>query len=91
MVDLVELSEAKAYIRVTHNSEDSMIGGLITAASDAVAELADTWDGEGDAPERLKLAALMLVADWYDNREASRDNVPPSVSWLAHPYRTLEA
>lgn len=95
MADLVTLSEAKDFLRVDGTADDATLAILIAAASEAVTGLADTWDGTGETPERLRLAALMLVADWFANREAVTigsiaNTVPHGVQWLASPYRNLE-
>lgn len=68
MTDLVTLAEAKAYLHVDGSAEDGTIALLIAAASDAVGELADLWDGTGDVPDRLKLAVLARVAVTFDSR-----------------------
>lgn len=96
MSDLVTLPEAKEYIRVTHDDEDRLIESLVAAASEAIREVADRWVDTGETPERLRLAALMLVADWYDLRGASSEGkpvtpLPHGVSWLVAPFRRLEA
>lgn len=72
MTDLVTLTEAKAFLRVSGSDEDDIIALLITAASDAVITIADDWDGTGDVPARLKLAVLTRVAIVFDNRESVR-------------------
>lgn len=94
MTDLVTLTDAKDFLRVDGTADDGTLAMLITAASEAVSELADAWDGTGETPERLRLAALMLVADWFANREAvTVGNIvtpmPHGVQWLAQPYRSL--
>lgn len=94
MADLVSLAEAKDFLRVDGTDDDGTLAVLIAAANEGVTELADAWDGEGDVPERLRLAALMLVADWFENREAvnvgtSVVPMPHGVRWLTQPYRSL--
>ena len=42
---------------------------LISAASDAVLTIADSWDGVGDVPDRIKLAVLSRIAIAYDHRD----------------------
>lgn len=94
MLDLVTLTETKDYLRVDGSSDDATLATLIAAASDAVATLANGWEPTSPAPDRLKLATLMLVADWFANREAimvgtTAAPVPYGVQWLANDYRTL--
>lgn len=88
MADLVTLSEAKAYLRVNHSDDDTTVALLIAAASDAVRDVATDWDGEGDVPDRLKVAVLSRVAITYDERT----RVEPGAGELGMltPLRTLE-
>lgn len=88
MADLVTLSEAKEYIRVESEDDDGTITTLIEAASDAVADYADAWDGTGDVPARIKLAVLARVAAAYDNRETLSE--AKGEHTLVLPYRTLD-
>ncbi len=88
MADLVTLSEAKAYLHVDHNDDDTTIALLISAASDAVRDVATEWDGEGTVPDRLKVAVLSRVAITFDQR----GSVEPGAGELGMltPLRTLE-
>lgn len=72
MTEIVTLAETKAYLHVDSSAEDATIGMLIAAATEAVLEVADAWDGEGDVPNRLKLAVLARVATTFDNRASVR-------------------
>ena len=45
--------------------------------------------GRADAPAPLKVAAMMLVADWYKNREGAGVNVPHAVNALIAPWRMV--
>lgn len=70
MADIVSLEEAKEHIRVRSHDEDALIALYISAASDAVRDLATGWDGEEPAPARLKLAVLTRVSVMFENRES---------------------
>lgn len=88
MPDLVTLAEAKQYARIDGDQDDALLATLIEAASDAVADYADAWDGTGDVPARIKLAVLARVAAAYDNRETLTE--PKGEHTLVLPYRTLD-
>jgi hypothetical protein len=94
MADLIALSDTKDYLRVDGTADDATLATLIAAASEAVTGLANGWDPTDPVPERLKLATLMLVADWFTNREAvtvgtTAAPAPYGVQWLAHDYRKM--
>jgi uncharacterized phage protein (predicted DNA packaging) len=85
---LVTREEAKLFLRLDSNDEDDTVDLLIASASDAVRDVATDWDGEGDVPDRLKLAVLSRVQITFDNRgsvEASTGELP-----MLTPLRTLE-
>jgi hypothetical protein len=88
MTDLVTLEEAKGWLRVDGTADDTTIALLIAAASEAVAETADAWDGEGDVPDRLKLAVLARVAVAFDNR--GKVDPGEGEDRLVQPFRTLD-
>lgn len=88
MPDLVTLSEAKEYARVIGDEDDGVLATLIAAASDAVADYADAWDGTGDVPARIKLAVLARVAAAYDERETISEAKGERNFVL--PYRALD-
>lgn len=88
MTDLVTLTEAKAFLRVSGSDEDDTIAILITAASDAVADIADDWDGTGTVPARLKMAVLTRIAVTFDQRDSLRPG--DGEDRLIGPYRALD-
>ena len=68
MTEIVTLAEAKSYLRVDHTDEHGVIATLISAATEAVLEVADAWDAETPVPGRIKLAVLARVAESFDKR-----------------------
>lgn len=88
MTDIVTLTEAKQFLRVTHDGDDAIIALMIAAASDAVGEYADAYVAIGEAPPRLKLAVLARVAASYDNREQVPE--PKGERALIQPMRVLD-
>ncbi|CDO38296.1 head-tail connector protein [Novosphingobium sp. KN65.2] len=88
MTDLVSLTEAKAWLRVSGSDEDDTISLLIGAASEAVLETADGWDGTGTVPDRLKLACLARIAMAFDNRDSVKAG--DGEDRLVQPFRTLD-
>jgi uncharacterized phage protein (predicted DNA packaging) len=70
---IVSLTEAKSQLRVETSDEDALITIYIQAAEKWIEKYIDSdIEGMGESPqnppELLKLAALVLVADFYSNR-----------------------
>lgn len=76
---LVTVAEAKNWLRIDGNEDDALLQTLIDAAVRYIRN-ATGRDFEGD--ELAKVLALVLVADWYENRELigkTSDQVRPMV------------
>ena len=82
MTEPVTLTEAKLFLRVTHDAEDDLIETLIAAAKGRV-EQATGLTLDGDAPAALRLAMLKLIHAAYEG-EAAGD----VEAWL-RPYRAV--
>lgn len=67
---IITLDEAKAYLRVDTDDEDSLIGSLIVAAQNLCQDVArlDTDEFEA-AGEVAKIAVLFAVGYFYEHRE----------------------
>lgn len=109
-MNLVTLEQARAHLRSQDTADDADLEGKISAASSAVLKyVGDTFnntdgvipldtDGIPDVPDDVKIACLLLIGDFYKNREPTEtDTVPAEFGYgylpraavaLLYPYRT---
>lgn len=102
----ITLAEAKSFLRVSHNLDDSYITTLITTAREFVENyqgrlIAERVPAEGEeAPEYEtptnleKQAMLLLIYHFYDNRNpvvaSTMSEVPLTVKQLLYFHREPE-
>ncbi|VXD07661.1 conserved hypothetical protein [Sphingomonas sp. T1] len=97
VAELVTLADVKMHLRLgSSNREDAYLVILIAAAVRAI-ENATERDIVSDASNMAEgdravaaQAALLLVAQWYANREATGQNsaeMPLAITWLIAPLR----
>ncbi len=81
---LITLDEAKAHLNVTTSDDDALITDMIADATDHVQAWVTVDLSTGDVPAGIKRAVKLVVAGYYDNREAE-----PSSDFLGPigPYR----
>ena len=65
---IVTVDEAKAHLRIEDDDEDVYLESLITRAQ-AVAEDFCRVPFSDDAPEPVRLAVLLFVSFYYENRD----------------------
>ena len=70
---ILTLDEVKTHLRIQHDEEDLYLESLIIQAQ-AAAEDFTRVSFEADAPEPVRLAVLLMVGHYYENREAA-DNI----------------
>ena len=95
MPQLVTIEEVKQYLRVDGTEEDAFLTSLIAAAQ---VYLYNATGNQFDETNHLaKLFCLVLITDWYENREHTGrpgDTVRPIVAsilaQLAHCYAPPE-
>lgn len=92
MAEPVALSDVKEHLRLDESAtdEDSYLEGLITAARRAVEQrtaqviVGDTPTLTGDDLAAARQAMLLLIGNWYLNREGDAPE-PVQVKWLLEP------
>jgi uncharacterized phage protein (predicted DNA packaging) len=98
MAELLTVDEVKSYLRIDYSEEDILIVLLITSARNYCEVFLNrpilvenmTAENEWEVPESIRLAMLMLVAHWYENRGAIGKvdgEIAFSVTALLTPYR----
>lgn len=90
---IVTLDEVKAHLRIDHDEEDAYLESLIRQAQ-AVAEDYCRVPFSEEAPEPVRLAVLLFVSFYYENRDVP-DRTTYGAMMLAfhnllYPYRDLE-
>lgn len=82
---IITLNEAKAYLRVTDDWEDTLILHLIATASESALAHADGLQPGDAVPESVRTAALIHVARLFDTRH--NEEQPVASLTLANRYR----
>jgi uncharacterized phage protein (predicted DNA packaging) len=91
---MITIDEVKAHLRLNDTGEDAVLTAFVATAAAHVTNYIGIVYAEGAAPAPVKSAALLMVGDLYENREAQTDR-PLSENrtfiQLLNPYRMLEA
>ncbi len=92
---MLTLDQTKLHLRIDHDDEDDLITGLMTAATAAVGNHLDNpavvLDATAPAAP-LKSAALLLIADLYENRTSQVErplHANETFDRLLQPYRVM--
>lgn len=90
-MSIVTLEEARNYLRIADSADDALLESLIQAAEEYIRNA--TGNTFTSADRLAVLLVLMLVADWYEHREAAgqaraevRPIVQSMVCQLKHAY-----
>lgn len=95
----ITLEQAKSHLRVTHEIDDAYIEGLIPTSFQLIADELDrelTDDicltPSGKLSESLRHAALLVIGDLYQNREAQQTeqlHMNHALDRLLNKYRKM--
>ena len=87
---IVTVEEVKNHLRIQHDEEDDLITGFIVQAQ-AVAEDYCRVQFSDPAPEPVRLAVLLMVSHYYENRDDPDRQVYVTMRVafenLLYPYR----
>ena len=82
---LITIEEIKQYLHLDDDSEDEYIHILIILA----AEICENYTREilpEELPKSYKQAMLMIIGYFFENREGSKNGMPPAIFYLLAPY-----
>lgn len=87
---IVSEDEVKVHLRIQHDEEDEYIGSLIAQAQAAAEDYCRVQFSD-PAPEPVRLAVLLMVSHYYENRDNSDRQVYLTMRMafqnLLYPYR----
>ena len=89
---IVTVEEAKTHLRIESDKENIFIASLIAQAQ-AAAEDFCRVTFEEPAPEPVRLAVLLMVAHYYENRDTPERQIYVTLRMafenLLYPYRDI--
>ena len=90
---ILTVDEAKAHLRLQHEEEDAYLTSLILQAQ-AVAEDYCRVTFDEEAPQAVRLAVLLMVSHYYENRDNPDKQVYITMRMafenLLYPHRNTE-
>ena len=89
---VVTVDEVKVHLRVQYDEEDEYLEGLIRQAQGAAEDYCRV-EFEDEAPEPVRLAVLLMVSHYYENRDNSDKHVYLAMRMafqnLLYPHRDV--
>ena len=78
MADILTLEEAKNYIRIDYNEDDTLLQSLMIAAIDYLRDAINDFDKKMENEQfkaKAEMVQLVLIQELYDNRnQAKKDS-----------------
>jgi len=90
-VPFAALDEIKLHLRIEGADEDALLGVYLAAATQQILDLVADTPVPADKAPLFRVAALLAVADRYENRGggSTSDGLPRAAAALIGPYRNL--
>ena len=89
---IVTVDEAKTHLRIESDEENAFIESLIAQAQAAAEDFCRVTFSE-PAPEPVRLAVLLMVAHYYENRDTPERQIYVTLRMafenLLYPYRDV--
>ena len=90
---IVTVDEVKTHLRIQHDEEDAYLTGLIVQAQAAAEDYCRPQFSD-PAPEPVRLAVLLMVGFYYENRDipdmTTYKAMRMAIDSLLYPYRDPE-
>ncbi len=90
---VVTVAEVKAHLRIQYDDEDAYLASLIAQAQVAAEDFCRVAFA-GGAPEPVRLAVLLMVGHYYENRDSPDKQVYLAMRLafenLLYPHRDME-
>jgi len=86
---MVKLTEVKEFLRIDGDAEDGYLRILVLLAAELCANYLRQPPPK-KLPESVKQAQLLIIGYFYENRDGTKDGIPPVVYSLLDPYRKVE-
>ncbi len=90
---ILSVDQVKEHLRIDHEEEDSYLDSLIAQAQGAAEDYCRVSFEDG-APEPVRLAVLLMVSHYYENRDNPDKQVYLAMRMafenLLYPHRDVE-
>ena len=91
---ILTVDEVKAHLRIEDDDEDTLIESLIAQAQAVAEDFCRTEFDDEDAAEPVRLAVMLMVSHYYENRDnpdrAVYGTMRIAFENLLYPYRDLD-
>lgn len=84
---MLSLDDVKNFIRVDYDDDDNLINLLIDNAEIYLKDAIDDYDSKiknERFQNKARLAMLVLISNWYDNRDFAEFKVDEKVRYTIH-------